>query len=90
MCCRLKNALNYNPVPVVRKLAIVLAAAFVAACALLPADYNGERAPRETAIVPLKAERPIIALALGSGGARGFAHVGVIKTLEEAGIEADS
>ncbi|XP_063787736.1 patatin-like phospholipase domain-containing protein 6 isoform X2 [Pseudophryne corroboree] len=30
-----------------------------------------------------------IALVLGGGGARGFAHVGVIKALEEAGIPVD-
>lgn len=30
-----------------------------------------------------------IALALGSGGVRGFAHLGVIKVLEEAGLEID-
>src|SRR5690606_20770977 len=41
------------------------------------------------AIVPLKAGRPLVALALGSGGARGFAHVGVIRALEEAGIVPD-
>jgi NTE family protein len=29
---------------------------------------------------------PRVALALGSGGTRGFAHVGVLKTLHEAGI----
>ena len=31
-------------------------------------------------------EHPKIGLALGSGGARGFAHLGVIKALTEAGI----
>ena len=31
-------------------------------------------------------EQPKIGLALGSGGARGFAHLGVIKVLKEAGI----
>ena len=33
--------------------------------------------------------KPIIALALGGGAARGFAHVGVIKTLEANGIKPD-
>jgi len=33
--------------------------------------------------------RPIIGLALGSGGARGFAHLGVIKVLRENGIPID-
>lgn len=73
-----------------RRLATILfATAVTAACALLPSEFNGEGAPRQAAIVPLKSERPLVALALGSGGARGFAHVGVIKALEDAGIEAD-
>ncbi len=33
--------------------------------------------------------RPRLALALGGGSARGFAHIGVIKALEQAGIRAD-
>jgi NTE family protein len=73
-----------------RKILIVLTAAgAVAACALSPSDYNGAGAPREAEIEPLRSERPLVALALGSGGARGFAHVGVIKALEEAGIVPD-
>ena len=32
---------------------------------------------------------PVIALALGGGAARGFAHIGVIQVLEEAGIRPD-
>lgn len=35
------------------------------------------------------ARRPKIALVLGSGAARGFAHIGVIKALEEARIKPD-
>ena len=31
--------------------------------------------------------RPTIGLALGGGAARGFAHIGVIQVLEEAGIK---
>ncbi|OYD06439.1 patatin-like phospholipase family protein [Paludifilum halophilum] len=33
--------------------------------------------------------RPKVGLALGSGGARGMAHIGVIKVLERAGIPVD-
>jgi NTE family protein len=33
--------------------------------------------------------KPKIGLALSGGGARGFAHVGVLKGLETAGIEID-
>jgi NTE family protein len=33
--------------------------------------------------------RPRIGLALGSGSARGWSHIGVIEALQEAGIEPD-
>lgn len=33
--------------------------------------------------------RPIVALVLGSGGARGYAHIGVIQVLEKQGIHPD-
>lgn len=33
--------------------------------------------------------RPVIALVLGSGGARGYAHIGAIQVLEEYGIRPD-
>lgn len=35
------------------------------------------------------AERPRIGLALGTGGARGWCHIGAIRELAEMGIEAD-
>jgi len=35
------------------------------------------------------ARRPKVGLALGSGSARGLAHVGVIRAIEDAGIEVD-
>ena len=34
-------------------------------------------------------QRPIVALVLGSGGARGYAHIGVIQVLEANGIKPD-
>lgn len=34
-------------------------------------------------------KRPRVALVLGGGAARGFAHIGVIKSLEKAGIPVD-
>src|SRR3989338_11088121 len=33
--------------------------------------------------------RPKVGLALGSGSARGLAHLGVIRAIEDAGIEVD-
>ena len=37
---------------------------------------------------PVVAREPVLALALGGGGAKGFAHIGVIKVLESHGIHA--
>ncbi|MBP8308737.1 MAG: patatin-like phospholipase family protein [Burkholderiaceae bacterium] len=42
-----------------------------------------------TPTTPTSVRRPRLALALGGGAARGFAHVGVIEVLEQAGIRAD-
>ncbi len=39
--------------------------------------------------VNLTGRRPAIGLALGGGGARGYAHIGVIRTLERHGIPVD-
>ena len=39
--------------------------------------------------MPLQVQKPVLGLVLGAGGARGFAHVGVIKALAAAGLEAD-
>ena len=33
--------------------------------------------------------RPVIGLALGSGSARGWAHIGVIRALEQSGVRPD-
>lgn len=35
----------------------------------------------------IKAREPVIAIALGGGGAKGFAHIGVLKVLESHGIK---
>ena len=40
-------------------------------------------------MIPALADRPKIGLALGGGGAKGAAEVGVLKVLEEAGIHVD-
>lgn len=67
-------------------LALVAA---LSACATAPVNYTAEDAPRTVQFTPLKSQRPLIGLVLGAGGSRGFAHVGVIKALEAAGIEPD-
>jgi NTE family protein len=75
--------------PALKLPAVILLAVALAGCALAPANHNGGDAPRSAAIAPLKVQRPVLGLVLGAGGARGFAHVGVIKALEAAGLEAD-
>jgi NTE family protein len=44
------------------------------------------KAPQTSSIA--QPRQPVIALALGGGGAKGFAHIGVIKVLESHGIRA--
>lgn len=38
---------------------------------------------------PPRSEKPVFALALGGGIARGWAHIGVLKTLDAAGLRPD-
>ena len=74
-----------------RSLASALAAGFalalcllLAACAVAPTSAPvPEPAP---VVTPIPKKPPRIGLALGGGAARGFAHIGVIQMLEEAGI----
>jgi NTE family protein len=43
---------------------------------------------KQPAALPLK-QNPQVILVLGSGGARGYAHIGIIKVLQNAGIPID-
>lgn len=42
-----------------------------------------------TAFKKQQHNKPVVALVLGSGGARGYAHIGVIQVLEQRGIKPD-
>ena len=70
-------------------LAAVVAVLAAAGCATVPMEFPHLAQPSQAPARPAVAGRPKIALALGSGGTRGFAHVGVIKALEAAGIRPD-
>lgn len=52
-------------------------------------NYTLADSPIALASVPVMNPKPQVALVLGSGGPRGYAHIGVMKVLEEAGIEYD-
>ncbi|MEO5732715.1 MAG: patatin-like phospholipase family protein [Rubrivivax sp.] len=78
----------------------LLCAGLLAAAALLtscqtapskpPVDLVVLVPPIKNVVIPLPPLRPPrIGLALGGGAARGFAHIGVIQVLEEAGIKPD-
>lgn len=56
------------------------------ACAALPSGTEAIKAP---AAVPAVKRSLRVGLVLSGGGARGFAHVGVLKVLEEAGVKVD-
>ena len=42
-----------------------------------------------TALFSQENDRPKVGLVLSGGGAKGFAHIGVLKVLEEAGVKVD-
>jgi NTE family protein len=90
--------MHLNPI-LHRAIASASAATTLALAALLAACTTTPPAPTTptgTATVPATPTQvvtpkrpPKIGLALGGGAARGFAHVGVIAALEEAGIKPD-
>ncbi len=69
-----------------RIVATLLCGLIAAACTTAPHEYADLAPPRAVAIEPVRAPTPVVALVLGAGGSRGFAHIGVIKALEDAGI----
>ena len=58
---------------------------------LLAGCASAPKPPEAPSLPPVTAAKlpPKVGLALGGGAARGFAHVGVIQVLEEAGIKPD-
>lgn len=63
---------------------LFLLALLLAGCASTPVPTEPAEPPPTVDVVPKKPPR--LGLALGGGAARGFAHIGVIQVLEEAGI----
>jgi NTE family protein len=76
--------------PTSRLLACLALATLLAACESAPVvPTPSPPSPTPTPVVLVPKRPPKIGLALGGGAARGFAHVGVIAALEEAGIKPD-
>lgn len=83
MISQTRIILNFILSRVLARLALAgLAALLVTGCALAPKAEEPVAPPQPVAKRP-----PRIGLALGGGAARGFAHVGVIQVLEDAGIK---
>jgi len=72
-----------------KTLLFPLIAVLLAGCATAPRNHVAADAPYAVPLERMSKTRPVIGLVLGAGGSRGFAHVGVLKALEAAGIEAD-
>lgn len=70
-----------------RRVVLGLAALLAAGCQTLPPPAPVVPVPVAPPAPPPRPPR--IGLALGGGAARGFAHIGVIQVLEEAGIKPD-
>ena len=75
-------------------LAGALWLALLAGCQTAPSPPLPPPPSQPPAVLPppvpkAPAKPPVIGLALGGGAARGFAHIGVIQVLEEAGIRPD-
>ena len=59
----------------------------ITACALMTVLMSA--AAVEPATAQEKQRRPKVGLVLSGGGAKGLAHIGVLKVLEEAGVQVD-
>ena len=73
------------------RVVCVLGLAWIAtSCIDPPISYSGDDPPRYVDRPLALPNRPIVALALGSGGPRTVAAIGVLKALEDADIQIDT
>lgn len=68
---------------------LTLALALVQVSGCTSFNYTQDDSPVALGSVPTMNPRPQVALVLGSGGPRGYAHIGVMKVLEQSGIKYD-
>lgn len=72
-----------------KTLLFPLTVLLLAGCATAPVNHTAADAPYAAPLQRVSKMQPVVGLVLGAGGSRGFAHVGVLKAFEEAGIDAD-
>lgn len=75
------------PNPLIKHTAVSLVMASI--IGLTGCMQSPSSVPKKIPAQPTVVKPPVIALALGGGGAKGFAHVGVIKVLESHNIKAN-
>lgn len=78
--------------PFLHRWLAVLAALALAGCAVTepaPTDLQPRTLAQVHRVASAHHGRPALAVVLGGGGLRGFAHVGVLQALEEAGLRPD-
>ncbi|MBU0592777.1 MAG: patatin-like phospholipase family protein [Gammaproteobacteria bacterium] len=61
----------------------------LAGCATQPIVFKDVVPPEAAKLRTVQTGHPVVALVLGGGASRGFAHVGVIKALEQQGVKPD-
>jgi len=74
----------FRRMPIMKRIpaAVLLGVGLISACASAPP-------PPAVSSPPLREILPRVGLALGGGGARGFAHIGVLRVLEQEKIPVD-
>jgi NTE family protein len=70
-------------------IATILTGILLSGCSLMQSATVPPTTHQPEVTPPIVKRLPKIGLALGGGAARGFAHIGVIQVLEEAGIKPD-
>src|SRR5260221_1496510 len=70
-----------------RRVMTAVIVLLLAGCATFAPPVQVERMPKSVPVPPEIAAKTRWALALSGGSARGFAHIGVLRVLDEAGLK---
>ena len=81
--------MTYQRILTLCQLALMLVVLMLLLSCSAGINYQAEDKPVALAAVPEMSPKPRVALVLGSGGPRGYAHIGILKVLEEHNIEVD-
>ena len=72
-----------------RQVVIAVSILLLSGCATFAPPIQVERMPKSVPVPPEIVGKTRWALALSGGSARGFAHIGVLRVLDEAGLKPD-